>query len=291
MTSIKAYKDLTDFPAQSYLQINNSGIEHNKGPAYHVFRPKGRKDYLLLYVAGGYVEFEMDGQMIRIEAGQSVFCPPGAKQLIYYPSDPALVLLHVHFTGASAEQAVQELASDRITLCTVQDHTIYEILFRQMIQTFLPYKARFGRRPYSAPRTNGLLLQLLDLFLQSLSEEPDASRDAITAATLYIGEHFREDIDLEQCALNAHLSLSRFSHLFTEKTGISPHKFVLSLRIDKAKELLKYSSLSISEISEVVGFMDSSYFSRLFRKYTGISPLEYRNKARTGQGQAKTKDS
>ena len=56
-----------------------------------------------------------------------------------------------------------------------------------------------------------------------------------------------------------------------------PHKYLLSLRIDKAKELLSYSSMNIAEISVSVGFPDSLYFSRLFRRYTGYSPMNYRN--------------
>ena len=53
--------------------------------------------------------------------------------------------------------------------------------------------------------------------------------------------------------------------------------FYEDFRIDKAKELLSYSSMNIAEISASVGFPDSLYFSRLFRRYTGYSPMNYRN--------------
>lgn len=60
--------------------------------------------------------------------------------------------------------------------------------------------------------------------------------------------------------------------------NVSPYKFILSLRIDEAKELLLFSSMSINEISEQIGFADSSYFSRIFRKYTGCSPSDWRKR-------------
>lgn len=82
---------------------------------------------------------------------------------------------------------------------------------------------------------------------------------------------------MEKYAEIAHLSLGRFSHLFTKKTGMSPLKYVLSLRIEEAKELLMYSSMSISEVAVSIGIAEPSYFSRIFRKYVGLSPTEYRN--------------
>ena len=60
--------------------------------------------------------------------------------------------------------------------------------------------------------------------------------------------------------------------------SVSPYKFILSMRMDEAKELLLFSSMSINEISEQIGFTDSSYFSRIFRKYTGYSPTSWRSR-------------
>ncbi|MBQ4050975.1 MAG: helix-turn-helix domain-containing protein, partial [Oscillospiraceae bacterium] len=72
-------------------------------------------------------------------------------------------------------------------------------------------------------------------------------------------------------------SLSRFSHLFREKMGISPHRFILSRRMEEAKKLLTYSSMTVSEIAKSIGFDDPSYFSRIFRKHTGHVPTDYRS--------------
>ena len=72
--------------------------------------------------------------------------------------------------------------------------------------------------------------------------------------------------------------MGRFSHLFTKKAGVSPYKYVLSLRIEEAKELLMYSSMNVSEVAASIGIAEAFYFSRIFRKSTGCSPTEYRNR-------------
>ncbi len=124
---------------------------------------------------------------------------------------------------------------------------------------------------------NGLLLQIIALLARSAEAQPQHSKSDILFAASYMREHFHEPLDIKTCADLLHISVSWFSHLFTQVIGVSPHKYLLSLRIDKAKELLSYSSMNIAEISASVGFPDSLYFSRLFRRYTGYSPMNYRN--------------
>lgn len=96
-------------------------------------------------------------------------------------------------------------------------------------------------------------------------------------------EHPEENMDIQTYASMCHLSKSRFIHLFTTFTGNSPHHYRLSLRVQRAKELLAYSSMSIAEVSTTVGFADPLYFSRIFRKYTDLSPTQYRRKKKSGK--------
>ena len=68
--------------------------------------------------------------------------------------------------------------------------------------------------------------------------------------------------------------------LFREETGLSPHAYLLSLRIDKAKQLLaQYPKASVTAIASSCGFQDPNYFSTCFKKKTNYSPLEYRRKS------------
>ena len=66
---------------------------------------------------------------------------------------------------------------------------------------------------------------------------------------------------------------------FKRVYGISVQEYLLRVRMQKAKELLKATELQIQEIGERVGYEDQLNFSRIFRKYEGISPSEYRRRA------------
>lgn len=277
-TSLLEYRDLTDFPPEHHLQINNCGMKNYFQRDYTIFRPHGRKDYYLVYPALGWFDIEYGGEMVRVDSGTCVLFKPDVPQLISFSAEGAPTIFYAHFTGNAFAEMVESMKFDSVTLCKVYDCTAFEILFNRLVKNFLPLKAFSGRKPIYAPKVIGLLMELLEFLSPAKAERAKPQQDAITAALLYINEHFREEVNLEKYAEIAHLSLGRFSHLFTKKAGVSPYKYVLSLRIEEAKELLMYSSMSVSEVAASIGIEESSYFSRIFRKCTGYSPTEYRNR-------------
>ena len=92
----------------------------------------------------------------------------------------------------------------------------------------------------------------------------------------YISVNYEKNFSNSELAKIGNLSVSRFEHLFKEETGISLGAYRQRLRIENAKNLLTSTDLTVSEISELVGFGDSLYFSRIFKSKTGLSPTEYR---------------
>ena len=66
-----------------------------------------------------------------------------------------------------------------------------------------------------------------------------------------------------------------FSRLFKQTTGISPHQYVISCPIERAKDLLKQGKLSIAEIAKEVGFVDQSHLHRYFKRLVGITPKAF----------------
>ena len=65
---------------------------------------------------------------------------------------------------------------------------------------------------------------------------------------------------------------SNFRKLFRQKTGLPPNEFLISIRMEKATDLLYNSPYTIAEIAEIIGYSDSHYFSRLYRKKKGVAP-------------------
>jgi AraC-like DNA-binding protein len=94
--------------------------------------------------------------------------------------------------------------------------------------------------------------------------------------TEYIGEHLDQDLTLVQLGAVVCMSPYHFARLFRRSAGVSPHRFVVRARIDRATTLLAAPELSIARISRVVGFRTPSHFSTVFRRITGITPRAYR---------------
>ncbi|MBP5554593.1 MAG: response regulator [Lachnospiraceae bacterium] len=91
-----------------------------------------------------------------------------------------------------------------------------------------------------------------------------------------IREHYMEDISLTSLAAKYNVSMARLSEMIKEHLSLNFSDYISSLRIQRAKELLRDESLSIQEIAEIVGYNDYFYFTKVFKKVEGISPSKYR---------------
>ena len=96
----------------------------------------------------------------------------------------------------------------------------------------------------------------------------------------YIDLHFKESLTLDSLAEEAHINKYYLSHAFKQEYGISPINYMNYRRIEESKYLLAETDLSLSQISQLLGFSSLSYFSQVFRKTQAVSPLEYRQSIR-----------
>lgn len=109
------------------------------------------------------------------------------------------------------------------------------------------------------------------------AETPGAgSHRQCAAIRRYIDLHFKESLTLDLLAQEAHMNKYYLSHAFKREYGISPINYMISRRIEESKYLLTETDLSLSQISQLLGFSSLSYFSQVFRKSQGIPPIEYR---------------
>jgi AraC family transcriptional regulator len=96
-------------------------------------------------------------------------------------------------------------------------------------------------------------------------------------ATTYIRQHLDHDLYLIELAAVAQTSPAHFARLFKHSTGQTPHQYVLSCRVGRAKQLLTDTVLPLSDIGHQVGCTDQSHFTALFRKHVGMTPKAYRD--------------
>lgn len=99
---------------------------------------------------------------------------------------------------------------------------------------------------------------------------------AVTKAKKYISDNYQNQITLEEVAEEVEISPGYLSTMFKKELGINFSDYIIELRVEMAKNILKNTNLSIAEITEEVGYTDCRYFSKLFNKIVGIKPSKYR---------------
>ena len=101
--------------------------------------------------------------------------------------------------------------------------------------------------------------------------------EKINEAKKFIEENFQEPLSVEKIAATINYSVSYFTKIFKDATKLSPYDYLLSLRLEKAKELLHKSEAPISQVAFLTGFNSVSNFIYFFKKHVGVSPLKFRN--------------
>jgi len=112
--------------------------------------------------------------------------------------------------------------------------------------------------------------------------EPEGSHhdETVLEGQQWLQDHLDQPISIAQLAGVLGTSSRSLNRRFKEATGFSPQAYLQSQRIARARDLLRRSNLSVSEIAWQVGLQDISYFSKLFRQHCGMPPLQYRSAVR-----------
>jgi|GEM_PF-4334725 AraC-like DNA-binding protein len=123
-----------------------------------------------------------------------------------------------------------------------------------------------------------LLFWRLKRVARDLLLEPDQELDHIGQAKAYMQKNYAKPIQLDDVAQAVHVSSYHLSHLFPKSTGSTFSDALLRIRIEKAKDLLKDTTLTVSDVALETGFNSSTYFTRAFKKWQNMTPSEYRKK-------------
>ncbi|MBQ3592103.1 MAG: helix-turn-helix transcriptional regulator, partial [Clostridia bacterium] len=125
------------------------------------------------------------------------------------------------------------------------------------------------------------LMRSTALAVPAESQAVSANRQC-AAVRRYIDLHFKEALTLEQLAEEGHMNKYYLSHAFKREYGVSPINYMIARRIEESKYLLAETDLSMSQISQLLGFSSLSYFSQVFRRTQAVSPKEYRKSLKGG---------
>lgn len=131
--------------------------------------------------------------------------------------------------------------------------------------------------PYNAEER--LFKVLNQIFSEIIERKTNNERNVIKTILNYIEKNFEKGITLEEAAEYAHLSPHYLSRLFKKELQINFIDYVISRKIDRAKELLENTDLPVINIALQLSYDEPNYFSRVFKKVTGMTPSEYREKS------------
>lgn len=129
-------------------------------------------------------------------------------------------------------------------------------------------------------RINEKLGTLLTLLMEQSwhPESKTVSRKRLELAEIkeYLDEHYTEKIVLDELSEKYYINKYYLTKIFKETYGSTISNYLIAMRITKAKQLLRFTDMTVDEVGSAVGMGDANYFSRMFRKVEGISPREYR---------------
>ncbi|MDR9828236.1 AraC family transcriptional regulator [Vibrio sp. FNV 38] len=123
---------------------------------------------------------------------------------------------------------------------------------------------------------NDTVISLLHRHTEQFQVVDKSTRFDIELLNRYIDQHLGRKISVAQLAGSVFLSESQFHHLFKTQFKLTPHQYVLSRRVDKAKRLIEQGQFTVGQVAEIAGFSSQSAFAHAFSRLVGQTPSAYR---------------
>jgi len=245
----------------------------------------------ITFIEHGPGSISIDNNRYEISSGDIVFSMPGDirawndKQL---PEGHALIFEEEFLISFFNDpQFVRNLAffshrktSSRINICNIEDK------IKNLLQDILAEINNYTSKDEHILRA--LLYEILMLLNREYQKQNNES-SAVNAKspnryaesfTNLVNEDFTRYHHIQYYADRLCITPNYLNEVVKKATGINPKRYIRNKIFAEAKKLLTYTSFSISEISEKLGYEDTSYFIRSFRKETNSTPLQYRNQTK-----------
>ncbi|MCR4853095.1 MAG: AraC family transcriptional regulator [Prevotella sp.] len=252
---------------------------HADGYYFDVNRGRVLNEYQLLYLTEGEGTFQSAScpDKAPIKAGDLFLLFPGEWHSYHPNPQTGWKSYWIGFRGRNMDDRI------RHRFLSAQK-PIYHIGYSAEIVRLYnsAFKTAFTEVAYAQQMMAGIVNHMIGLMYSlerniELNNRNHTQVDMINKARLRIRESLESDLTIQQIAADLGVSYSSFRKLFKEFTGISPALYQQDLKLQRAKELLTTTNLSIKEIAYQLNFESPDYFSSKFRSKTGKKPSEFRN--------------
>lgn len=267
------YNDFTEF--DNNLYINSVGYLHAASSENITCRPNGRDDYHILYIKGGSFHLKIRETEYTLSQGDIAFISYNTPHEYHNISKDIIDYYWLHFKGESIQLLLNDLNLSDSGIFHINDTGKICAIFENIIDELNSQKYMYLKRCHILLTT--LLLELHQQLVLS-NNTFQKQRNQIESIRSMMRSQNCLNMTVDDFAKMSHLSKSRFIKAFKSATGYTPIEYRNICVIENAKWHLRNTSMTISEISNVLGFFNSSYFSTLFKKQEKLSPLQYREK-------------
>jgi len=224
-----------------------------------------RSEDLFVCVLEGESVYHFEHETYYLHAGDVIFLPNGCRYHREILSDSyQTILVYFYFSEIPGTSPVYQIFPQ------VPD---IDLEFRKLTR-------KWNSKGLCAQSECACLLY--GIYMRLIRSEnnaylPGIKKELFEAAVQTLTERYTEEsFTVASLALQAEISEVHFRRCFKQIYHVSPQQYLTDLRLNKAKELLRYDMLPVTQIAGICGFADPCYFSRLFKQKTGFSPSEYR---------------
>ena len=244
--------------------------------------PHSHDFFQLFYVLDGEGTALIRNKTLELSEGRLLLVPPHTEHSISASKGVPLKTLDTKFKVNCTE--LRRELSRIIEPLDDRGSQIRQLLERIRVEGM-------QRRSWYRPLCNALFVQASIMLLRLRSGE--TNHRSVTSGNCqlssagekvrsFIHDNFFRELTLNEIADYVGYSPEYLSKLFSSMMGVSVHQYLMHVRMEHAKELLKYSQLTIKEISSECGFKSIHHFSRAFKEYQGAPPATWRDQEQKG---------
>ncbi len=230
-------------------------------------------DYSMHFILEGKGSFSVNGKTYFLSAGQGFLITPGADCEYSADTQKPWKYIYVSFRGADCVPLVHSAGLD-------EEDVVFDFpLDDDMLRDIYSLHSAGKRNEAKGYDVTGYFLLVMSRLIKANEKGKSNSLDSeryVKRVKRYIEDNYSLSLSVRDIAFKVGLDRTYLYRLFVKSEGVSPSKYLSDYRLDKASKMLENESLSIGEISSLVGFKDVAYFYKVFVKKFGVTPKKYR---------------
>ncbi len=232
------------------------------------------ESFLLLYTVKGEGTLHSGSSCLKLPTGSCAVIDCRTPHS-YYISGESWDFLWLHFNGCGAAPLMQLLYPTEVQTIKLTDTHSFASGLEKLLK--LTSNNDIGSCMESSAHMHRIFLTLFNTLLEREKvNQKDSYKGYIDEILQFIRENFALNITIDDMLQNIPISKYHFIRLFRRVMGVTPYNYLLNYRITRSKILLRSTQVSVAEIAESCGFLDTSNFIAQFKKQTGVRPTHYR---------------